>query len=206
MIDNKEIMDARKWIEFGKMFNNMIQEGWEVVLDSEFGETGTVYSVNMFTPKEEFYDSEQYITPYEAIKVMYFKYFLGESDTVETQLDLGTDCIEVLCEIADKDGITVDEVIVNILKQLLGEIPKKEDKECGCGCGCDMSESGQYNFGRVDLPKPKPKAEVKTRKIVCNDCSHFVRFIDIDSPVCVYHRAETTDYYPACKSFIAKSK
>jgi hypothetical protein len=168
-----EIMTGRKWIEIGKMINNLAVEGWEFQLENSLNENGDMmYSVALFDTDDDnengIYDSyDTYPTPYEAMKVMYFEHFL-EMDGEDICIDLPPDVSEQLYSIADKEGITIDEVVCNILKDMFDA-----EEECQCGCceeeedpcddcdeedceGCELAEEDSYQLAKC-----------------CNVCKYF---------------------------------
>lgn len=132
-IDNDLVMDARKWIEFGKMFNNMIQDGWEVDIEtSVIDDYNTTYSYFVYDVKEdETYANHYFKSPYLAIKEVYFHYFLNQKSNEDVSIDLDKDLEDRLYALADKEGITIDEVVANVLK---AEPILKEYADCCYNC------------------------------------------------------------------------
>jgi hypothetical protein len=177
-------MDARKWIEFGKMYNNIIQEGWEIVLDSTYEEDGTKYRVDIFTPDEEFDDKEYYVNPYEAMKVMYFKYYLDcESENIS--FDIPNNILKELFIEADTLGITLDELIINILSDTFNKDSLKFiDPDC-----CNQCE---------EVP---PVIKEKTVNHRCIHCEHCITYSDLKYPICLLYKIELKENFPSCSNF-----
>lgn len=110
-----EVMDARKWIELGKMFNNMNLAGYDVKLKSEVrGDGRTIHTCDVFAFGWARYASEKFMTPYSAIKDVYFRFFLKKDISgIQTELkSVGTVSLEKLYKESDKLGVPVEQVIL----------------------------------------------------------------------------------------------
>jgi hypothetical protein len=120
--ENEEVMDARKWIEFGKMFNAMETEGWYLELVSFNDHEINEYDFEVY---DEYGDdlvpchNHRFQTPYAAIKHAYFTVYKNEPDYTDLQLDIEPGDLKRIQKMADDNGITVDEVIINILKDAI---------------------------------------------------------------------------------------
>ena len=99
-------MNDRMWKEFGKMWDNMEAEGIEFSL------------VCYPTPEDE-----EYVSPYKALKDVYFKKYLGMNNYTDLELELDDETLKLLYKTADIQHITIDELVINILKDF---IDKKE--------------------------------------------------------------------------------
>jgi hypothetical protein len=60
---------------------------------------------------------------YSDVKQNYFKYILKQEETVEIVLDLDENCYDLLCDMADEQDVTIDEVVANILKLYIAANP-----------------------------------------------------------------------------------
>lgn len=162
-IYQEEIMTARNWVEFGKMFNNMTVDGLYVDListntyeDNEF----VIYYINLSNDEEDWNNEEfGFKSPYLAIKHAYFEYFL-EIESENIQLDIPDEQLSELYKIADKEGITIDEVVIRMLQKNIEE---------ECCCGTDQEDEPEIY-----------EAEC------CNNCES-LEWIDTDHPTCIHH-------------------
>lgn len=126
-IDQGLVMDARAWIEFGKMFNNMIVEGWEVDIESSvINDSTTTFGYFVYDPKtDSIYENSYFLSPYLAIKEVYFRFFLDQPNNVDVLLNLEKDIEDEMYLQADKLGITVDEFVVNVLKEQIEKVEER---------------------------------------------------------------------------------
>jgi len=125
-INKNEIMDARAWIEFGKMYNCMTQAGFEVELLCEH--TYTDYSISAFDTNTEEYvetDCDIFTTPYLAIKDFYFKYFLKNEEFCDQLVYITNQDLNNLYLESDRLGVPVEEYVIEILRELQPEEPEK---------------------------------------------------------------------------------
>ena len=136
----EEIMSGRKWIEFGKMFNNMVIEGIEVELLSTQQDDGTI---TYYIDSELGY-SDDYLTPYAAIKEIYFGEFLGFEELEDINLDLPPELEEELYVQSDKEGITIDELVIRILTETIEKekVPQAEIGNAECCFNCNELDFG----------------------------------------------------------------
>lgn len=187
-MNENEIMDARKWIEFGKMFNNMVQEGWEVSLDSlVIGDQTTVYNVCAVNDEGELLEyNGDHDSPYLAIKDFYFHYFFDEEmDSIEFNLpDVD---LEKLYNMSDKEGITIDEMIGKILMEILPISKEEEGEDCDC-----------------DYCSFAPDPNIEEAKC-CFNCK-FIKISNIypDDIRCTYHKIITLNNN-TCPFFISSN-
>lgn len=92
-------MDKREWIEIGKMWENMRDKGIQFL---------HYYDISSF---------EEY--PYKTIKDVYFTEYLGIEEFEDFTFECDEKLLDKLYEIADNQGITVDEVVINCLKDMI---------------------------------------------------------------------------------------
>ena len=134
----EETMDARKWIEFGKMFNNLEVAGIEVeLLCSEIGD----YYISTFdTNNGCCLDNEGVVfcTPYLAMKDYYFNYFCNTGDYTNTLVYIADQDLTDLYKESDVAGMPVEEYVLQILKNTeLPDPPKPiEIHEAYCCYNC----------------------------------------------------------------------
>jgi len=129
----KMSMTSRKWIEFGKMWNNFETNDYYIVLES-FNDNLYIISV---TDENGVITKVEGVTPYAAIKDLYFKEFLKNSDYQEFEFDFLPKDLQEMERIADEEGVTVDEVFARILKQALDKLEpptKQEIAKCCFTC------------------------------------------------------------------------
>lgn len=126
-------MNPRKWLEFGKMFEVLIEEGWEVSLDSITSDDDKIlFCIVLCSDDQLIEDDYFHDTPYEAIKDAYFKHVLDIWEAEEIQLDLPEEILEALYKLSDEEGIPLDEYVNNVLKESL---PKAIDyAKCCFNC------------------------------------------------------------------------
>lgn len=87
--------DNRKWIEMGKMFNKIKTLGKET------------YVYDLCTEQ------------YDDIKSFYFENYLKIEKISQIEFNLTEEVYNNLCNMADEQDITVDEVVMNILKEYI---------------------------------------------------------------------------------------
>ena len=101
--------NERKWIEFGKMWEKMANHN-----DFSFGVT--------FHPVRYKHEGIDYNkTPYDTLKQIYFEKYLGILDSEVLELDVETEVLELLYQLADKKDISVDELIIEIVSNFIEE-------------------------------------------------------------------------------------
>lgn len=113
----------RKWLEFGKMWDAM-SEDCNITFGVQFTPTNSGFDDN--DGKDD--------TAYECLKKQYFEEYLEIFDSERINLDLTEKLSEELYAIADKEGVTVDEVVMNILNDYINSCsdnPKPEDLQYG---------------------------------------------------------------------------
>lgn len=150
-----EIMTGRKWVEFGKMLNNMTIEGINVSLMSYFDKEGTItYYID-----SDLGCSDDYLTPYSAIKEIYFGEFLEFEELEDMNLDLPPELEEELYVQSDKEGITIDELVIRILTETIEKekVPKTVIRNAECCFNCDALDFGPKgeeswcDYNKVDV-------------------------------------------------------
>lgn len=122
----QDVMTARKWIEFGKMWNAMEAEGWELDLITTVDYNGNkMYEVDIWEDgSDNFIDGGfdgRFSTPYAAIKDVYFRTYLGIKKFEDVALDIDPEVMRRVENYTDKNGITVDEFIIEALKEAITE-------------------------------------------------------------------------------------
>jgi hypothetical protein len=119
--------EERKQKEFFKMFNNMNECGQVSIISNgaglycactmgnteileDYGFEAVRIHMDVQTSLSEWCES-----PYEAIKFCYMTEFLGIEETTDVTFDLDEDLEEKLYQLADEEGIPVDELVNDIL-------------------------------------------------------------------------------------------
>lgn len=127
-------MCARRWVEFGKMFNNIVtQSDFEIMVESWDRPAGIRYTAQLSTANDCF-ESDEHVSPYLALKQVYFRDFLGQTATEDIALDFSDDQLEDLYVLADKDGVTIDEKICELLTNYIENQVEIEQGECCYNC------------------------------------------------------------------------
>jgi hypothetical protein len=125
-----QVMDSRKWIEFGKMWNAMETEGYQLTLETYPDTEGiepNEYEVEVWNLAgvrnyNEFSQSYgPFLSPYSAMKSAYFRIYLGMKEYEEIDFDLDEETLAKVTRMADANGITIDEVVTEILVSALGK-------------------------------------------------------------------------------------
>jgi len=108
-----EVMTARMWIEYGKMHNNLVMEGFDPTIGyfPENDENDAHY--------EHEYSYDKFPNPYLAMKDLYFTEYLDQKDYVDVKMDLNPNLLEFLHFVSDKDGVTVDEVVNKMISEVI---------------------------------------------------------------------------------------
>jgi hypothetical protein len=147
----------REWIELGKMYEAMSNVGQRVTIfnrgdkfvaainhgHTESFEDGCCdVTIQVGTVDDEWFD-----TPYEALKFQYFTWFL-EQQTEVVPLDLPVEMIAELFEQADREGITIDELVTEILTEALAP-PVQEASSCCGSCSCPVQD-GEFEDEKCD--------------------------------------------------------
>lgn len=148
-------MTPRKWLEFGKIFEGLIEKDWEVSLDSITSDDyidadKVLFSISLFSDNEKIDNDYLHDTPYEAIKDAYFKHVLDIWDAEEIQLDLSEEILETLYKLSDEKGIPLDEYINDILAQSI----QKPIEYAKCCFNCENYEinaitNGYCNYNHI---------------------------------------------------------
>jgi hypothetical protein len=108
----KAVMTSRLWIEYGKMLNNLIVDGADVSITNCLDDDeNDVYSHS--------YSGEEFASPYLAMKDLYFRQYLEVDDYTDFPLNLDGETLDKLYLISDKEGITLDELVIRILKEMV---------------------------------------------------------------------------------------
>jgi hypothetical protein len=124
------VMTGRMWIEFGKMFNAISSEGYEIVIESFIKEPYvSAFVATVFGDGALMGESDEYLNPYAALKELYFTGYLGIKEWEDITLDFENEELQILCEVADKEGITIDEFMMNAIQELINSTPQKEKEE-----------------------------------------------------------------------------
>lgn len=96
----------REQLEIGKMLINLLRENKDFKIEYV---DGTLYINN----------KESYINHlYDELKIQYLA-SMGHEKTENMTFDLSPETYEMLCSEADKRGITIDEMVIEILKGYL---------------------------------------------------------------------------------------
>lgn len=120
---NTPIMTGTMWKEFGKMYNAIVSEGYELVLENTYHDGEMFYTASAFSPYgEHLQDSEECLNPYCALKELYFTGFLGYQEWEDVPLELDPYILDELYKAADKEGITIDEYVINALREVLAAL------------------------------------------------------------------------------------
>lgn len=134
------MFDKREWIEFGKIMNRIETEynGTVSIISNGKGQFACVSPIfvdvenknDMETRRVDIHvttsDCEWFDTPYQALKFHYFYEYL-EMDTSDIDVDIPP----AMFTLADERGITIDELVAEVLTELM------EQEPCPCGgCGC----------------------------------------------------------------------
>jgi hypothetical protein len=130
-------MNNREWAEFGKMYEKLIEAGWEITVDSvtdDLDDNLIVFSITLCSKDEMIVDEQYYNTPYDAIKDAYYKNVLNILDGIEIELDLPSEVVETLYKLSDEKGIPLDEYVNDILKEMIPEPQKLEFAKCCFNC------------------------------------------------------------------------
>ena len=110
----KEVMTSRKWIEFGKMYNNLSAAGINLYMENRsFNDC----LITMYDTDTGFEYTSYGINPYETIHKIYFDKFLDMTESVN--LDMSENELHTLYEAADKEGITIDEFVTKVLSEFI---------------------------------------------------------------------------------------
>ena len=143
----QEEMDSRKWLEFGKMYNNMIQEISDDCainliayrLKEFHGDDDLRYCIEIMNGADCVYSSGEdgFINPYYAMKDAYFSHYLGQADYEDVSFDLTEDQMKLIYKESDKQGITFDEFILNLLKEHIEKVTPDLIEEADCCYNCE---------------------------------------------------------------------
>jgi hypothetical protein len=119
-------MNQREWIEFGKMYDNMTAVGFFV--DLKMLKANSMYYCHVTKVNEV---DDEVITldlvgafgsPYYALKHAYFTLYLEDTNTEDIELDISSESLAILYDLADKKYITIDELFTEILTDHLKTI------------------------------------------------------------------------------------
>jgi hypothetical protein len=137
MVNQEEIMNARRWIEFGKMFNNIEAAGIEIELHSNevnayyiegYDESKGLVAGNGDTP---------FKTPYLAMKDFYFTYFINTENWIEGDVYIPAEDVDAFQKEADALGITMEELgQLRLIASLPLEPEVVEIQEANCCATC----------------------------------------------------------------------
>ena len=128
--NNTPIMTGRMWVEFGKMYNAIVSEGYDVIVETVRENFNTFYSISVWDGLhmvDESGDVVEYLNPYIALKELYFRGYLGIKEWEDIPLDFDNEELDSLYKLADQEGITIDEFIINVIKEMLVILPPKEE-------------------------------------------------------------------------------
>ena len=129
-------MNQRDWIEFGKMYERVVASGYKVSLVNDGDKFCVIFNLltveslpesssvkviqKATTSKVEWFD-----TPYLAMKFQYFNYYLDEygygKRYEDVSVDIDDETYNKLCVLSDEKGITLDELVSQVLEEIMKE-------------------------------------------------------------------------------------
>ena len=113
---------AREWVETGKMYESLIDNGYavDILMDGVILITAGLDEMS--------YEGDSI---YETLKVAYFTHILDipEDKTDVISFDLPADLYDKLYDLADQQGIIVDELVIDILSSYIDFNSQKAEGE-----------------------------------------------------------------------------